>query len=285
MTSQKSSIFVLGIMVLGIVLYILVSTFTNSPLPTAETPSIITCAEQGLITDPVDSSKCISPIATTTSTPPVLVPTPKPSTLGKFDVSLSLATTQSLTFSDELKITLSTINDSRCAADVQCIWEGELAPVFSVTGGVFGTDIKTIVLGTARNTSTTVGTYTFTLVTATDGSATFIVSKKPVSQNNGTVSGSVTIGPICPVERIGEPCVIHPETYTSRNVVVYGPTESTKISETPLNPNGTYSLSLAPGNYWLQIAPAGIGPGEKKPVTVKSNETIALNFDIDSGIR
>ncbi len=58
-----------------------------------------------------------------------------------------------------------------------------------------------------------------------------------------------------------------------------------KISETTLNSDGTYTLSLAPGNYWLQIAPAGIGPGEKKPIVIKANENTTLDFDIDSGIR
>jgi hypothetical protein len=289
MTGKKSSLIVGGVVVIGIVLFMLVSAFTNSPLPIINTPPILTCAEQGLDTDPADPTQCIPAVATTTSTttPPVPTPTrtPKPTTVGKFDTQLLLTTTESLTFSDGLTVTLATINDSRCKPDVQCIWAGELAPEFSVTGGAIGTDIQKIALGTVRNTSATVGAYTLTLVTATEDNTTITISKKAVSQNNGAVSGTVTIGPICPVERIDEPCVIPSEVYTSRNVIVYGPTEDVKISQTKLSADGTFNLSLSPGAYWLQIDPAGIGPGEKKPVTVSANKTSTVDFDIDTGIR
>ena len=278
-----------GLTIIVVTSFVLISNFVVTPQTLTETPAITTCKEQGLITDPADSTKCIVATATTTgtTTPPVPapIPTPKPSSAIKFDTPLTLSTKQSLTFADGLKITLNVINDSRCAVNVQCIWAGELAPEFIVTGGSFGTKVETVSLGTARTTSTTVGAYTFTLVNSTEKTATITVSKKSVSQSKGTVNGKVTVGPVCPVERVNEPCVIPPETYTSRKVVVYGPTESVKISETPLKSDGTYTLSLAPGNYWLQIAPAGIGPGEKKPIMIKTNVTTTLNFDIDSGIR
>lgn len=289
MTGKKSFIVVFGVVLIGIIIFAIVSAFTKSPLPSTETPPIITCKEQGLVIDPTDSTKCIILVAMTTSTttPSVTDPvrTPKPSSSVKFDTSLTFNTKQSLTFADGLKITLVAINDSRCPAGAQCIWAGELAPEFNVTGGSFGMKVETVSLGTVRNASTTIGAYTFTLIKATEGTATISVSKKLVSQSKGTVTGKVTIGPICPVERVDEPCVIPPETYTSRKVIVYGPTESVKVSETTLNPDGSYTLSLTPGNYWLQIAPAGIGPGEKKPVSIKANKTTTLDFNVDTGIR
>ena len=288
MTDKKIFI-VLGLIVIGVVVGGLTLKLFNSPVSVTETAPIITCEEQGLFSDPADSTKCISPVATTSNTTtspvPAPVPTPKPSSSGKFDTPLTFSTKQSLTFVDGLKITLVVINDSRCPAGAQCIWAGELAPEFNVTGGSFGMKVETVSLGTVRNASTTIGAYTFTLVNATEGTATISVSKKTVSLSKGTVTGKVTIGPICPVNRVGEPCIISPETYTSRNVVVYGPNESVKISETALRSDGTYNLSLAPGNYWLQIAPAGIGSGEKKPITLSLHKTVTLNFDIDSGIR
>ena len=39
------------------------------------------------------------------------------------------------------------------------------------------------------------------------------------------------------------------------------------------------------GKYFVQISPAGIGAGEKKPAIVKSFETTVVDFDIDTGIR
>ncbi|KKQ35409.1 MAG: hypothetical protein US50_C0015G0001, partial [Candidatus Nomurabacteria bacterium GW2011_GWB1_37_5] len=101
----------------------------------------------------------------------------------------------------------------------------------------------------------------------------------------GYVSGHVTIGPFCPVEREGEPCDTPPEAYTSREVIIYENNGSTEKERVNLDQNGNYKITLGPGNYFAQIEPAGIGPGEKKPFTVTSFETTTVDFDIDTGIR
>jgi hypothetical protein len=102
---------------------------------------------------------------------------------------------------------------------------------------------------------------------------------------NGTISGHVTIGPNCPVERLDQPCPPPPSAYSSREAVIYAHNGSTIISKATINSLGNYEASLAPGSYFIQIVPAGIGPGEKKPFTVQSNATTTVNFDIDTGIR
>lgn len=101
----------------------------------------------------------------------------------------------------------------------------------------------------------------------------------------GYVAGSVTIGPFCPVEREGVPCEVPAEAYTSRSVIVYESNGTTIREKVNLDAKGDYNIPIGPGNYFIQIAPAGIGPGEKKPATVKSFETTMVNFDIDTGIR
>ena len=125
------------------------------------------------------------------------------------------------------------------------------------------------------------------LITATPYTATISVVvgelKKPTAV--GTVMGTVSIGPICPVEREGVPCEISAEVYTSRNVVVYAKNGITVITKQPLDTTGHFKLDLAPGHYQLQIDPAGISAGEKKPITVVSGETMVTDFDIDTGIR
>src|SRR3989344_1711933 len=93
----------------------------------------------------------------------------------------------------------------------------------------------------------------------------------------GYVGGHVTIGPNCPVERVDEPCKTPPEAYTSREAVVYEKNGSTVKERVHLDKEGNYKIALAPGNYFIQIAPAGIGPGEKKSITVKSFETSTVN--------
>ncbi len=107
----------------------------------------------------------------------------------------------------------------------------------------------------------------------------------PTAINIGIVEGQVTYGPVCPVENVDNPCVVPEEVYTSRRVVIYGPTEMNRIDSQSLSSTGHFRLVLKPGNYWLQIEPAGIKSGLKKPVTVLAGQTQIVNFDIDSGIR
>ena len=101
----------------------------------------------------------------------------------------------------------------------------------------------------------------------------------------GYIEGSVNIGPNCPVEIEGEPCETPTEAYTSRSVNVFTSDKSTLIESVPLSTDGTYTIAIGPGNYFVQINPAGIGAGELKPVTVTSFETSTVDFDIDTGIR
>ena len=102
----------------------------------------------------------------------------------------------------------------------------------------------------------------------------------------GYISGHVTIGPNCPgPERIGVPCPIPPEAYSSRAVVVYESDGTTIKENGKIDASGNYKIALGPGNYFVQISPAGIGPGEKKPATVKSFETTVVDFNIDTGMR
>lgn len=103
---------------------------------------------------------------------------------------------------------------------------------------------------------------------------------------SGYVAGHVSIGPNCPgPEREGVPCPVPPEAYSSREVFVYDNDGVTLNVKGKIDSEGNFKISLGPGKYFVQIVPAGIGPGEKKPVTIKSWETATLDFDIDTGMR
>ena len=80
-------------------------------------------------------------------------------------------------FPDGLQVTLNTINDSRCRNEVQCIWAGELAPTFSLTGGDLGKSASVIVLGSARTKTGTDHTYEFTVTNTTTNEATIIITQ------------------------------------------------------------------------------------------------------------
>ncbi len=57
------------------------------------------------------------------------------------------------------------------------------------------------------------------------------------------------------------------------------------MTKKSLDTTGRFTLALAPGNYQLQIDPAGIGAGEKKSVLVTKDQTTTVTFVIDTGIR
>jgi hypothetical protein len=101
----------------------------------------------------------------------------------------------------------------------------------------------------------------------------------------GTISGMVTIGPFCPLQRDGVPCPVPPDAYTSREVIVYAENGTTVQARTKLDTSGRYTIAIPPGRYFVQINPAGIGPGEKKSAVVTAAQTTVINFDIDTGIR
>lgn len=108
---------------------------------------------------------------------------------------------------------------------------------------------------------------------------------KDIKVADGYVTGHVSIGPNCPVERIDQPCKTPPEAYSSREVIVYESDGATINKKGSIDKEGNYKIALAPGKYFIQVSPAGIRPGEKIPLTVKSLETTNVNFDIDTGIR
>lgn len=94
-----------------------------------------------------------------------------------FGAPTTLAIGEKITFTDGLELTLIKINDSRCKAGVVCVWAGELAGAFQITGGGTGA-MKEFNLGTATSKSATINSYTFTLESVTETSITITVRKR-----------------------------------------------------------------------------------------------------------
>lgn len=221
---------------------------------------------------------------------PVVPPSPTSTVQSvTFGTPFKLTVQHSGTFADGLTVTLIEINDSRCKPEVQCVWAGELSPVFMVTGGAYGTTRTEVRLGTKTAQTIESNGYVFILADTSSTMVMLTVTKKtlpvPVTSVRGYISGHVTIGPICPVERIDHPCVVPPEVYTSRNVIVYESDKTTVNEKIALDTKGDYKIALIAGTYWVQIEPAGIGAGEKKKVTVTSSTVSTVDFNIDTGIR
>ncbi len=106
------------------------------------------------------------------------------------------------------------------------------------------------------------------------------------AQLTGTsaVTGSVLLGPHCPVERVGSPC---PDTPVPNARVVARDPSGDTVASTTCDAHGRFTLSLDPGTYEL-TATAHVGiTGVSKPVavTVTAGATSYANVEIDTGIR
>ena len=107
-----------------------------------------------------------------------------------------------------------------------------------------------------------------------------------VAGGTGTLTGNVSIGPLCPVE----PCMVSPDrlaaAYAARTLVVSDPGGSV-IATTVPDPYDGYSFRLKPGIYIIDIRHQGIdrSPDLPETVTISAGETVTLDITIDTGIR
>jgi hypothetical protein len=99
---------------------------------------------------------------------------------------------------------------------------------------------------------------------------------------SGGITGTVTLGPMCPVVMQGSPCPDAPWTGTVRAVSASG-----QVSETQTVDQGRYRLSLSDGTYEVTPVIEGGGPPSAAPVsvTVTGGAMQTLDLQVDSGIR
>ncbi len=110
----------------------------------------------------------------------------------------------------------------------------------------------------------------------------------PTGAQTGTLRGHVTVGPLQPVEREGVPTPTpNPEVYTTRSLNVFKQDGTTLVKNVPFKADGTYEGSLPAGTYVVDIKKQGIdhAGGLPQTVTIKADETVVLDIDIDTGIR
>jgi hypothetical protein len=103
----------------------------------------------------------------------------------------------------------------------------------------------------------------------------------------GRLSGIVTIGPICPVQRDDTPCPTPPSAYAARKILVMDE-QGTKILFTvDIDSQGLYLIDLAPAKYRIDLKPNGIDRAAELPAVVEihANSVTTLNVNIDTGLR
>ena len=102
----------------------------------------------------------------------------------------------------------------------------------------------------------------------------------------GTLTGNVSIGPLCPVE----PCSISHDqiaaAYAARPITISTPAGQV-VATVTADPETGYAVFLKPGMYTVDIPQQGIGGNPELPasVTIRSGETLRLDLSIDTGIR
>lgn len=108
------------------------------------------------------------------------------------------------------------------------------------------------------------------------------------AQETGVLQGHVTIGPLVPVVREGEPeATLPPEMYATRQIVIYSDDGRTEITRVQIDEEGNYRVSLAVSSYVVDINHLGIDRGIDLPTTVRieAGEVTRLDVEIDTGIR
>jgi hypothetical protein len=102
----------------------------------------------------------------------------------------------------------------------------------------------------------------------------------------GTLTGTVTIGPLCPVE----PCTLSRDqlvaAYAARPIIIATQSGAT-VATVTADPATGYTVDLQPGTYVVDIRHQGPGGSPELPavVTIHRGETVRLDISIDTGIR
>jgi hypothetical protein len=104
---------------------------------------------------------------------------------------------------------------------------------------------------------------------------------QPAAVDSG-VKGLVTIGPMCPVARIDQPCPDQPFQATLTVLDQAGK----KVAQVQSDANGLYQLALKPGEYSMHPeSPNGMQHAQDQLFTVLEGQFTKLDIVYDSGIR
>jgi hypothetical protein len=103
----------------------------------------------------------------------------------------------------------------------------------------------------------------------------------------GTLSGTVTIGPNCPVQTETNPCPTPPGAYAARKVLVETADASKVLFTVDIDEHGFYRIDLITGTYTVDLQKAGIDRSGDVPakVTITRGVATVLNINIDTGLR
>jgi len=104
----------------------------------------------------------------------------------------------------------------------------------------------------------------------------------PTPTDSG-INGQVTIGPMCPVVQINNPC---PDKPYQATLTVLTSDGQRKVTQFQTDANGNFQVALAPGDYILHPESPKVMPHARDiPFTVEVHQFTQVNVVYDSGIR
>src|SRR5947209_20423601 len=71
------------------------------------------------------------------------------------------------------------------------------------------------------------------------------------AQPHGRLSGTVTIGPNCPVETGTNPCPTSPDAYKLRKILVYNEAKTQLLFTVDIDSQGAFLIDLIPPRYTI----------------------------------
>ena len=107
----------------------------------------------------------------------------------------------------------------------------------------------------------------------------------------GMLKGKISIGPLCPVERIppDPACLPTAETYKAWATAVFSAKGKIKFASLSPNLDGTFEIELPSGDYIIDynvVRDIWVGKSNlPATISIKDKDTTIFNINIDTGIR
>jgi hypothetical protein len=118
---------------------------------------------------------------------------------------------------------------------------------------------------------------------------TFSTCGDNMSDDNGLLEGTITIGPICPVETDppSSDCLPTAETYKAYPVSIWTSDESRKVARIDPALDGSFGVVLVPGVYLVRLDKDYAVGISNLPlmVVISPLEKTVISISIDTGIR
>ena len=125
-----------------------------------------------------------------------------------------------------------------------------------------------------------------------EGGASTATNNNPATTSkiigSGTIKGTVSIGPVCPVEQVNNPCNPTEAMYATHQVLIYSANRNKLIATLTPDKNGNFSIDLPSTSYLVDVVrQMGIGSAKGVPadVLLTNGQTAVVNISIDTGIR